>query len=413
MRRPPGRRLTVALALLLVMLFSLVLHLTFWHFPLLVLDALTTPEQDERFSDQNFYLFSAAQICLQGTWTAEDLMVTWSSIGVTGYLVGGCRMLGTEFFYIVFNPILVAVGLGLTLAVARSCGIQPRISPLSVFAVPYTLLTISMPGKEVISVFGSLMVASGLLVISAKNLWLRGLVLALPGLAIVAFSRPHEAVAITLFCALWLSSSHSAWTRLAVPIALFFAVASLAPTLLTALQLSAAADTLTDESMWSGSSAGKAYDASGLFDALRSDNLLIHALLGVPRVALVLAAPLSSFLTPWSDVDPAYFLFRDLSQRLRLIDMAFVFVAFIGALRTPFLALAPAAAKTRWLLPAFFLFMIYTITFFGVSQKSRYVFQYVPLILVWYWCWQPVSKFTYGLKPKGSKSASACKSKPF
>lgn len=410
MRRPPSIRLTVGLALLLVVLFSLALHLTLWHFPLLTLDALTTPEQDERFSDQNFYLFKAAELCRQATWTAEDLMVTWSSIGVIGYLAGGCRILGTEFFYIGLNPILVAGGLGLTLAVARSCGIKPRISPLSVFAVPYTLLTISMPGKEVISVFGSLMVASGLLVISARDLWLRGLVLALPGLAIVATNRPHEGVAITLFCALWLSSSRSAWTRLAMPIAILFTAASLAPTLFTALQLSATADTLTDESLWSGSSEGKAYDASGLFDALRSDNLLIHALLGVARVVLVLAAPLSSLLTPWSDVDPAYFLFRDLSQRLRLVDLAFVFVAFIGALRTPRLALAPAAAKTRWLLPAFFLFMVYTITFFGVSQKSRYVFQYLPLILVWYWCWQPVS--AYRLQPKGSDSAGPCKSEP-
>lgn len=402
--------MTVGLALLLVVLFSLALHLTFWHFPLVTLDALTTPEQDERFSDQNFYLFSAAEICHQATWAVEDLMVTWSSFGVVGYLAGGCRVFGSEFFYIVLNPILAAGGLGLSLAVARSCGIEPRIGPLSVFAVPYTLLTISMPGKEIISVFGSLMVASGLLVISAKDLWLRGIVLALPGLIIVATNRPHEGVAIALFCALWLSSSRSAWTRLAIPVAILFTVSSLAPTLFTALQLSATADTLTDESLWSNSSEGKSYDASGLSDALRSDNLLIHAMLGVPRVVLVLAAPLSSFLTPWSDVEPAYFLFRDLSQRLRLVDFAFVFFAFISALRTPPLALAPAAEKTRWLLPAFFLYMVYTIAFFGVVQKSRYVFQYVPLILVWYWCWQPIS--AYRFRPDGRGRVGPCKSNP-
>lgn len=389
-KREAVPQLTIGAAVALLALFGLLLHLAFWHFPLDALSALTTPEQDERFSDPNYYLFKAAEVCRLPQWSTEDLMVTWSSIGVVGYLSIGCRWFGSEFFYVLANPILAAAALGIGLRTARSCDLQPNIGLMSVFAVPYTLLTISLPGKEVISVFGVMLVASGLLVISARRRWLAGFARIVPGIALVAMNRPHEAAAIGLFATLWMGSSRSLLLRVALPVGILAVASTLAPVIFSTLQLSATAETLTDESLWSGSSEGKAIDADGLFAMMRSDNLAVHALLGVARVAVVLAAPLSSVLTPWADVDAAYFIFRDLSQRLRLFDLAFLAFAFVSMLRVPARTLAPIAARTKWLFPSFFLFMVYVIVFFGVAQKSRYVFQYVPLILLWYWCWRPV-----------------------
>ena len=381
--------LSINAALFIIAIYTLVLHLLFWHFPLDLLNALSTPEQDDRYSDPNFYLYKAAEICIKSSWSIEDLMVTWSSAGVVGYLTIGCQVFGTEFFYIVLNPLIIILGLGICLYVARNCGLQPNIGLFSIFAIPYTMLTSSLPGKEVISFLGVMLVASGLLIITSKKTWLKGFGLILPGLVFVALNRLHEAVAISIFSILWLTSTSSILLRIALPIGGMLLVATFAPVILSGLQLSATAVSLTDESLWSASSEGKSVNVDAIFDLLRSDNVIFHSLLGFPRVVFVLAAPLSSLFTPWADVEFAYFIFRDLSQRLRLFDLMFIVFAFISVLKIPASRLTSVALETRWLLPSFFLFMIYVIVFFGVSQKSRYVFQYVPLLLIWYWCWRP------------------------
>ncbi len=382
-------RVSLPLALACIVAYTLAVHGVFWHLPLVDLGALQTEIQDERFSDPNFYLWVAARVCRQDSWTLEDLTVTWSSAGVVGFLALGCRTLGSEYFYILANPLLAALALAVFVRTARTAGLQPDIRLASVFALPYTLLTLSLPGKEIISILGSLLVASGLLLATLRVRPWRAAALVLVGLLVVASSRAHEAIAIALFVVLWLSRSMSSVWRLALILLL---TAQAAPILLSYFQLDSVAGSLTDEALWSGSSEGKALDYDGLFDRLRSDNLVLHALLGVARVAVVIAAPATSLVSPWTDADLSYFVFRDLSQRLRLVDLAFiVYVAVLlvrGARRPPPAGQPP---RLRWLLPAFFFSMVYVIVFFGVSQKSRYVFQYTPLLLLWLWCFRAPS----------------------
>ena len=367
----------------MVFAFGLLLHWLFWHLPLDHLGALMTPTQDERYSDPNFYLYAALQVCQKAQWNVDDLLVTWSSMGVVGYLTLGCRLLHTEYFYILLNPALAALALGLCLHSAVRIGLQPQIGLASLFALPYTLLTISMPGKEVISVLGAMGVASGMLLLTSRRFRVAAVIHIVAGIILVALSRPHEAAALALFVLLWQTGSFRSPVRLVVLLAL---AAHAAPELLSYFQLSSAAETLTDESLWSGSSEGKTADYDSLFSLLRSDNIVAHAVLGAFRVAVVLLAPITSLFSPWTEAEPAYFIFRDLSQRLRIIDLGFIILVFVTVLRSvrPDCG-AMVEARTRWMLPTFFLFMIYGIVFFGVSQKSRYTFQYTPLLLVWYW----------------------------
>jgi len=378
-------RITTPLAMALVVVTTLILYAIFWHLPLDALGALQTPFQDERYSDPNFYLYAAAGLCKQATWSVEDLAVTWSSAGVVGFLALGCQFTGSEYFYVIANPLLIAASLAVFLHIAGLLGIRANIGVGSILALPYTWLTLSLPGKEIISLCGAVLVASGLLLATAgQRRWRAGLMIIL-GLVIVAVSRAHEAAAIAIFVVLWLSRSlFSVWRLLAI----LMLIAQVAPWLLAHLQLDTIADSLTDEALWSGSSEGKAQDYDALFDLLRSDNLIVHALLGFIRVLVIIAAPIASIVAPWTDADFNYFIFRDISQRLRVIDVAFILYTFTCLART-----VPGndnldltrERRMKWLLPAFFIFMAYVIVFFGVSQKSRYIFQYTPLLLLWRW----------------------------
>ena len=210
------------------------------------------------------------------------------------------------------------------------------------------------------------------------------------GLSLIAISRMHEAVALMAFCILWSIGALKSPARLII----LLAIASyLAPSLVNGVRLNQDAESLTDEVLWSGSSEGKAVDLDGVFELLRSDNLFIHALLGILRVIVVLVSPLSSLVTPWTQADFSYFVFRDTSQRLRLIDFFFmVYIltkAYTPATRA---SLSDLQHRVQLMWPSMLIFMLYVISFFGVSQKSRYIFQYTPLLLVWHWLFSYTGK---------------------
>jgi hypothetical protein len=375
-------RLSLPLALTFIFAISVLLYLLLWHLPLADLRSLQTPDQDENFSDPNYYLYVGSHVCQQTTWTVDDLTVTWSAVGVIGYLNYGCRLFGTEYFYVVLNPLLATLSIGFLAAAGKAVGHKVRISPVSVLFLPYTYLTLTMPGKEIISLAGTMLAASGQLFLSHR-LHVRGTLMTAVGLTIIATSRMHEAAALFAFFVLWSSGVLQSPLRLGA----ILAIASyLAPTLLSGVRLNQDAESLTDEILWSGSSEGKAVDLDAFFGLLRSDNLFIHSLLGIPRVAVVLLSPLSSLITPWTQADFSYFVFRDISQRLRLVDFFFIAWVLVKAFTSSSHAgLTAPQRRIRLAWPSLLLYMLYVISFFGVSQKSRYIFQYTPLLLVWHW----------------------------
>lgn len=370
------------LALVLIFIAGLSTHLLLWHLPLVDLNSLMTPEQNENFTDPNYYLYVASTVCRMPSWTTDDITVTWSATGVIGYLVYGCKILGTEFFYIVVNPLLVALSIGLVVKVARSIGLVPVITLPSILLLPYTFFTLSLPGKETISVTGTLLMLAGLMLLSARRQIIKAALLTVLGLVIIGVNRMHEAGVLAAFCVLWLTGVLRSPWRILVLVALgsYFAT-----DLLRGVRLNQDAESLTDEILWSGSSEGKALELDALFGLLRSDNLFVHALLGVFRVGVVLFAPLSSLVTPPTDAEFSYFLFRDVSQRLRLIDFAFCAYVLYLAIRRWRHTVVSGVGRDVSLMPTLFFYMIYVITFFGVSQKSRYIFQYTPVLLLWFW----------------------------
>lgn len=376
------RRISLGLALTILFFVGLVTYLTLWHFPLINLDSLTTVDQDANFTDQNYYLHVASTVCLMPTWSVDDITVTWSAVGVIGYLTYGCRLLGTEYFYILLNPLLVAMSLGLVVRIGQIIGLKATIRLPSVLLLPYTFLTLSLPGKEIISVVGTLVMLGGLMLVSARRRIPVGLSLIAAGLLVISVSRMHESGALAVFCVLWLTGTLRAPVRLLI----FLVLAThFAGDLLQGVSLNQDASSLTDEILWSGSSDGKSVDFDEFFSFLRADNLLTHALLGLFRVLVVLCSPLSSLITPPLDTNWSYFIFRDVSQRLRLVDFAFIFYVFARILRVNWTLVREHPAKDWAMMPLLFLYMIYVISFFGVSQKSRYIFQYTPVLLLWLW----------------------------
>ncbi len=367
---------------MIVFFVGLVTHLVLWHLPLINLGALMTPEQDENYTDPNYYLYVASAVCQMPTWTEDDITVTWSAVGVIGYLNYGCRWFGTEYFYILLNPLLVALALGLVVATGRSIGLTTTITLPSVLMLPYTFLTLSLPGKELISLVGALVMLSGLMLTSAGKRRPLGLLLLVAGLYIVGLNRLHEAGVLAGFCVLWLTGTLRSPVRILV---LVFLASQFADELLQGVRLNQGAESLTDEILWSGSSDGKALDLDEFFGVLRSDNLFIHALMGVFRVLVVLIAPMSSLIAPPIDANWSYFIFRDISQRLRLVDFALMLYIFI-CIRRSWRAPVRNRVDNDWLMmPLLFFYMIYVVSFFGVSQKSRYIFQYTPVLLLWLW----------------------------
>jgi hypothetical protein len=368
-----------------IVAISLILYFTFWHLPLLSLDELKTSTQDGNFSDQNFYLYVATELCKSSEWHSDEMSVTWSATGIIGYLTYGCEVFGTEYFYIILNPLLVVLGLGVVVRAARQLGFTPHITVATLLSIPYTLLTLSLPGKEAISVVGTLFSVAGLMLVTKSEFRLRGIFYIIFGLGIVALNRLHEAGALLVFIILWGSGLiRSPWRM----IMLLIICSYIADDLLGFALESQGATSITDKVLWSGSSEGKSFNLDGVFDLLRSDNLFLHSILGLFRVLAVLVSPLSSLFTPFAESDPAYFIFRDLAQRLRIIDWFLIVFTLNRFVRSKNVDKKLLKHKLLSMLPMLFLFMIYVISFFGVTQKSRYIFQYTPLLLLWLWLFE-------------------------
>ena len=153
---------------LVLLLFMSTLYLLLWHLPLIDLGGLKTPDQDENFNDQNFYLYVASKVCDMRSWTEDDITVTWSATGVIGYLTYGCRTFGTVYFYMLVNPLLMALGLLALIRAYDAVGLRPQPGLWSLLALPYTWLTLATPGKECLSVFGTMLFVAGLTLIQAR-----------------------------------------------------------------------------------------------------------------------------------------------------------------------------------------------------------------------------------------------------
>lgn len=369
-------------AIFLIFIFSIFLELIFWYVPLDNIGSIKTIEQDPNFSDSNYYLYWATEFCQNPEIGVDELNKTWSSSGIIGYLTYGCRLFNTEFFYIILNPFIFVMGIFIYKYSLKNYIDINKIGFKYLILLPYTCLIIASPGKEVISIFGYMEVITGLSLLTINKKKLGAYLLIFCGLLILYMNRPHEMGMVMIFSILWLLGFFKNWYRIIIiGITLIYG----ADYLLSNFDFGLNIKSLNDENLWSGDSSGKLYNIDFLSQILHSNNIIVHALLGPLRIILVIFSPLISLISWGYETDFNYYLYRDLSQKLRIFDLIFIIYVFSQIYKYRISGIDCKLTKVKSLLPWFFIYMIYIVTFFGITQKSRYIFEFTPVLLLWLW----------------------------
>jgi hypothetical protein len=380
---------------LFIYLTTLLWTLAFWYFPLSALDKVRISYQNPDFADQNYYLFVAHQLCNREFVATDDFIVTWSAEGIIKYLYYGCRTFGSDFFFLLINPLIfiVAMIIYLRLSSSKESGVQSP--PALLLCLPYTLILIGQPGKEVLSVVGTLIAVRGFIQIVEKQ-YLSALPISVVGLAIAFLNRPHEALILLVGFLIYLCLRTSVIFTL-----LTAAVFSLlVPEIIKyAGQYMGFKAAIQFSDLWSSTGDNRYGQVSEAANLLQSDNFIVHSLLSPVRAILLLLSPLSTFLSDPSVNNIYYFIYRWLAQALRLIDIFIIY--FILWKVSKMWRQLKLATDVEILLPVtIFVTSLFVISYFGVSQKSRYIFQYAPLLVLAFNCHVRLSQKhgTYSVK---------------
>jgi len=362
--------------------FIISIYLIFWHFPLLSLDALKTTWQDPNFSDQNYYLFIANDLATRSSVSFSDLDVSWSTFGVIGYLYLGKTIFRTEFFYTLLNTVLFLFGWILVVKSLKSNFLIKKDGILLLSLFPSMLLVLSTPGKEFLAIFGTLIFFNGCIYHFVRIRNQLSLFYIILGLLIVGLNRPHESAVLLISILAFKCMTDDKRMRtfllsISFLLVIFWSVREtlIFNGLVNALQSS-------EGIYWDTSTKNISPSLHLVSSNLYSDNLFIHILLGVPRVIIVFFAPLITSLRTLVAPENLsfgfdYYIFRDLSSILRMIDIITV-ISIIKFSLTNFnkRRLTPHAL----IIIRFFVFQIfisyYSIVYFGIVEKSRYFIQF-------------------------------------
>jgi hypothetical protein len=347
-------------------IFSLASSFLFWIVPLYQLDQIYTSYQDPDYSDQNFYLYYSRYYCESPPEDFSDFNVTWTSGGVVAYLTSACRLIGGVFGYLAFNLALFCVTFLLAVRAGRDLSEKKPIIPALAFAaIPTTLYYVSLPGKEILSISAALLMLASIYSYEAKKK-ASSIIQLLSAIIISGFNRPHEAV-IFLFILLGYyifkkSNIFIIFALLVVAAGFSDAVVTNIANPLLGINLSGLQDLLvvTEE---------------GFGKYLVSENYFIHAALAPIRILyLILGVVFTSLLALGSVSLTPYSIFRDLPIVIRSIDFLFVIAMFV---------FSRFLCKKIWR-PAAFVFLgeLFFISFFGVEEKSRYIINVIPLLMV-------------------------------
>lgn len=344
---------------------GLIVFFLFWLMPLAKLGAITTPYQDPDFGDSNFYLYHAAYNCAAIAENRE-YQVTWSSVGIVTYLTYSCFLTQHYLGFVVTNALLVFISYSYYLRSFRKYSFSASIIFANALCI-YTFCLLLSPGKEVISFAGLCFVAGGTIrhasTRSTNQSFIKNYSMIALGIVVTASSRFHEAAIICAGLVIYIILRRFGYMAAIATLfgSLFFI------DLIVEYLLNVNVETL----LYFGDeySGGLTYYISTI---LISENPIMNAMLAPLRIIIV---PLGSFLNLFSARtihDDSYFLYRDVLQRFRAIDM----VIFLLAMYRSF----------KWRREPVFssvviiLLSLTAITWAGILEKSRYFFVYIPLL---------------------------------
>lgn len=346
------------------LLVGLVIFAIFWLFPLAQLDKIVTPFQNPEFSDSNFYLYHAEQNCNLPAYLRE-YKVTWSSTGVVKYLTYSCLITTSYLGFIISNSLVLVISYAYYLRSFRNYRFSKAIIYANALSI-YTFTLLLTPGKEIIS-FASLCLVTGSVnrIESVEFRFRRNFVdilVLMLGFFVAASSRLHEAAILIVGVVAYVIYRKFGLLTLLVFATVVAAVANIAVKMLLG-------DSFQQLVYFGANQAGLRHSIA---EMLTSSNPLINALLSPIRV---LAVPLGSFLQLTAERtirNDYYFMYRDLLQRFRAIDMTIFFLGLYYAGKRRHEPMSAALIITVVSLSA--------ITWPGVIEKSRYYFVYVPLL---------------------------------
>lgn len=359
-------------------LYGVALNLIFFVIPLTDIGSLYTSFQDPDFSDQNFYLYYAREFCNARDMTIRDYSITWSSTGVMYYLTNICRVGGNELLYSIVNPSLFSLSVYLLYKeiVDRFEGIRGKW--IYLFLFPHTVYLMALPGKEILSWCGAASVIYALLLFSRRRPnFLASGIFALVGLVVLVTNRPHELVILGAALALLFPMRN----RL-VPIAVVTALGAVV--LVSMAGASEIIDLVVDQaSAREGVGMADQYGGAvaSLEVALSSSNEFAHAAMSPLRALFLFFSPFAIVLRGVDFSQLSYFIFRDGAAILKIFDCLSAIIIFVRYLRMA-KKISPILRRYQRAFIGVWIISLFAITYPGLQQKSRYMFQYFPLVML-------------------------------
>ena len=344
---------------------SALLFFLLWYAPLYSLGSIYTATQEPEYSDQNFYIYFSSYYCRSPPGDFQEYNVTWSSAGIVSYLAWTCRITGSDFGYLIFNYVIFTVCfLVAQRSAERSANRRPWVAAYAPFLIPATLYYVGLPGKEILSFCAVLIFFASLLELR-RSLTRHFLYLSI-ALGAAFFNRPHEAIIL-----LALRVGFEVYRRFG-----FGGVALLAlgSSYLIETVIAGVVNPLFDTTISEFSDTLVVTD-EGLGRLVISDNMFLHVLLAPVRILYLLLGVFYKSVIAFGAINLSlYSIFRDVPIALRAFDFGFVIYCVLTYRKRDPKVWPPAA---------FILFgELFFITLFGVEEKSRYVHNIIPMIMI-------------------------------
>ena len=319
--------------------------------------------------DQNFYAYHAKRLCEIENLSFEDFNITWSSFGITSYLTYACKVSLNPMGYLIFNILFFVFSLSIFVnSIENSLQLKSSFSFMTVLLISCSMYYIALPGKEIFSYCGIFIFSAGIVYLKNKNT-LRGFLYVFLSLCIVSISRPHEGLGLMALAVIFISG-------IKMSILKFLVLGSIATFVLEAavlLQVNIFFDTeFTSVIDMIGFK-------SNIDKYLSNENIIIHFLLGPIRMFVIcFGTLLTSFiaLMDFTNVSLDYYFYKSFPLFLRLVEMS------AGLYALAVLAKKPSQLTKNIL--TIFLYYIFFVTFFGIEQRTRYLFAAFPILIIYF-----------------------------
>ena len=186
---------------------------------------------------------------------------------------------------------------------------------------------------------------------------------------LVSFSRPHEGFALSLLSLIFLSNIKITFLRFLFFGSIFAFAFEAIVLLLVNNFFNTGFESVTDMLAFK----------SEIDKYLSNENIIIHFLLGPIRMVVICFGTLITSIAPLFDilkVDMGFYFYKSIPLFLRFIEM-------LAALSAFFILMRNTHPNTKIIL-TIFLYYIFFVTFFGIEQRTRYLFAVFPILIIYF-----------------------------